>query len=245
MTTPRSSKYSAASDRRPAWRRSAATSGFTLVELLVVVAVIALLIAMLLPNLRQARLQARVVRVHADLRQITTALDAYMYDNRERVPPTRSACGTTVNFQLPIELAEDRYLPHSKSHIPQAEFPDFFQPSRTYRYRAPGAIWLNGSFFDKKSPRSFVWVPDDFPRCSSTSGTYSYARPDDPPSKVTYAVWSIGPQPEAPIFPRVSGFDVVDEAQFPLRGNCWYRPKLRAGLITHFRDRQGIQLTSP
>ena len=46
--------------------------GFTLVELLVVIAIIALLIAMLLPALQQAMKQARAMVCQSNLRWIAT-----------------------------------------------------------------------------------------------------------------------------------------------------------------------------
>jgi hypothetical protein len=212
---------------------------------LVVISLIALLLTFVLPSMGRARRQAHVVRVHAELRQVCLALDTYMMDHKERVPPTRSACGTDVHFQLPIELAEGGYLAPSKADIPQAEFPDHFQPSRSYRYRAPGPIWLNGKFFNKRAPRSFVWVPDDFPRCESENGAYVYGREEDPPAEVVYAVWSIGPRPASRKFPRVPGGNVVDETQFPLPKAYWLRHGADEGLITHFRDRRGLTHTSP
>jgi len=52
--------------------------GFTLLELLVVVAVLAMLIALLLPSLRQAKAQAKQVACQSNLRQIAVAWHAYL-----------------------------------------------------------------------------------------------------------------------------------------------------------------------
>ncbi len=60
--------------------------GFTLVELLVVVAIIALLVSILLPALGQARDQAKNVMCKSNLRQWGLIFQLYTDDNREKFP---------------------------------------------------------------------------------------------------------------------------------------------------------------
>ena len=55
--------------------------GFTLIELLVVVAIIALLISILLPSLRLARENARLVVCASNLRQVGVAFTIYETDH--------------------------------------------------------------------------------------------------------------------------------------------------------------------
>lgn len=59
---------------------------FTIIELLVVVAVIAILAAIALPNFLEAQTRAKVSRVEADLRTITTGLEIYFVDNNSYPP---------------------------------------------------------------------------------------------------------------------------------------------------------------
>lgn len=54
---------------------------FTLIELLIVVAIIAILAAIAVPNFLEAQTRSKVSRSSADMRSIRTALEAYRVDN--------------------------------------------------------------------------------------------------------------------------------------------------------------------
>jgi prepilin-type N-terminal cleavage/methylation domain-containing protein/prepilin-type processing-associated H-X9-DG protein len=57
--------------------------GFTLIELLAVIGIIGVLIALLLPALSRAKRTARTVQCGSNLRQICTALNMYLGENRQ------------------------------------------------------------------------------------------------------------------------------------------------------------------
>jgi len=59
---------------------------FTLIELLIVVAIIAILAAIAVPNFLEAQMRAKISRVKADQRSIATALEAYAVDNTNKYP---------------------------------------------------------------------------------------------------------------------------------------------------------------
>lgn len=61
--------------------------GFTLVELLVVIAVIAVLASLLIPALRTAREAANAATCRSNMRQIGIATTFYMGDNDNKTPP--------------------------------------------------------------------------------------------------------------------------------------------------------------
>ncbi len=60
--------------------------GFTLVELLVVMAIIALLMAVLLPTLGGVRTQARTAVCLSNMRALSLALQTYLHCNQDRFP---------------------------------------------------------------------------------------------------------------------------------------------------------------
>jgi len=60
---------------------------FTLIELLIVVAIIAILAAIAVPNFLEAQTRAKVSRAQADMRALATAVETYMVDTN-RAPRT-------------------------------------------------------------------------------------------------------------------------------------------------------------
>lgn len=54
---------------------------FTLIELLIVVAIIAILAAIAVPNFLEAQTRSKVSRARADMRTVATALESYYVDN--------------------------------------------------------------------------------------------------------------------------------------------------------------------
>lgn len=97
----------------PHTSRNRASSGFSLVELLVVIGIIAILVGMLMPVLSKARQAANSTRCLANLRQIGQACQTYSNDNGSYLIPP---------FKWARRLVSYNYLSQPKR---EAVFPPF------------------------------------------------------------------------------------------------------------------------
>lgn len=68
--------------------------GFTLIEMMVVVAIIAILVSILIPNFIRARAQAQTAACEANVKEIATALELYQTDHQQ-YPNVSSATDVT------------------------------------------------------------------------------------------------------------------------------------------------------
>jgi type II secretion system protein G len=191
-------------------------SGFTLLELLVAIAIVSMLAALLLPVLRGARIKAKVVRAHADLRNIATAIESYRLDH-DAYPLARAFCaggGMKVDDynECPPELFLGGYL---------GAFPeDVFDKGRAYKYITPGLGYANGVLTILA-----MWVPKDFPYDSGKDVPYFTVK-DSP---VKWAIWSVGPSGPKKFFESES-------LRYPVPRRNWYNFKNgpeSEGVIVH------------
>src|SRR5687768_11860740 len=111
---------------------SPSRSGWTLVELLVVLAIIGVLIALLLPAVQMAREAARRTQCGNHLRQIGQGVHLF-HDARNFLPQTRTVCfyGTWTSELLPY--IEQRPLADRRD--PERSF--FFQPLDAIQGQVP------------------------------------------------------------------------------------------------------------
>jgi len=207
-------------------------NAFTLIELLVVVAIVALLMGILLPAAGRARLQAKIVTVNAELRQIGMALEAYSLDNDGKYPPTRVDCMLGNHFyQLPLELVESKYLPApNEDTFMSCGIEDRFNRGYTYKYRSVGTLIYNRTVVMKNG--ATLWIPDGFPDSENEDGR-DYSDPGDSP--VSWVLYSEGPRFD---------LDRMKELRYPVPAGTWYDPQRRRGVIVRMRLANGRQTGS-
>jgi prepilin-type N-terminal cleavage/methylation domain-containing protein len=207
-----------------------ARNAFSLIELLVVIAIIGILAALLLPALARAKEQSKVARVRVELNGIGLAFEMYAMDYGAKLPPVRVNCNSSLMqhwCELPVELANEHYLPHGNQGGLEANLEDLFNPGHTYKFAAPGPQQLNGAPAGNYS----LWVPTNTPDMGGGGKYFTDAKT----SPVRWAIWSLGPQPN-------SARSQNDYA--PLSSDSWYRRTGEGGVLVRFADRYGTQFNS-
>jgi prepilin-type N-terminal cleavage/methylation domain-containing protein len=85
---------------------------FTLIELLIVVAIIAILAAIAVPNFLEAQTRSKVARTKADMRTMATALESYNVDTNKYPPDYQYASTYTPPGPVNVNVRDIRsYLP--------------------------------------------------------------------------------------------------------------------------------------
>jgi len=209
--------------------------GFTLTELLMVISIIALLMGILLPVAGRARLQARIVAVNAELRQIGICLDMYMNDNNRKAPPTRKDCTLGwEDHQLPPELVDEDYLPTPATGSGMsAGIADRFHHTNTYKYCSVGELYQNGRLIPKK--KASLYVPKEFPNKDGTPET-DVQYNDLAVSPVTWVIYSEGPDYDE--------WEFINQLHGPVPKRTWYSQQKRKGLIVRMELKKGNQTGS-
>jgi general secretion pathway protein G len=132
---------------------------FTLIELLIVVAIIAILAAIALPNFLEAQTRAKVARAQSDLRSLITGLEAYRVDFN-RYPP---ATGVGIHYQWPYSNPmNQRLIPLTTPIAFLTSVPeDPFEPNRV----------INNSDPHPYVTYDYVDAPGNFNGSTVTSGS--------------------------------------------------------------------------
>ena len=84
--------------------------GFTLVEIMIVVAIIALLAAIAVPNFLRARKRSQATRILEDLRMIDAAIDQYAIENNKKEGDSVSWAGVQGYLKTGSSLHASNHL---------------------------------------------------------------------------------------------------------------------------------------
>jgi general secretion pathway protein G len=106
-------------------------SGFTLIEIMVVVVILAVLGALVVPKILENVDKARVTRAQSDIRAIETALDLYRLDNF-KYPTTEQGLAALVKQPVDPNITNYRAGGYLKA-IPKDPW------NNPYQYVSPGA----------------------------------------------------------------------------------------------------------
>jgi prepilin-type N-terminal cleavage/methylation domain-containing protein len=118
--------------------------GFTLVEIMIVVAIIALLAAIAVPGFLRARKRSQATRILNDLRMIDSAVDQYAIEtNRHTGDPIAVADWTsylksgTLLYNTGNDLLGDNFGPQTVDNLPAVPLTTFNALSDV----APTSFW--------------------------------------------------------------------------------------------------------
>lgn len=117
-------------------KQIARQSGFTLIEIMVVMVILGLLVAIVAPNLMGRSDQARVTVAKTQMKQVSNALDLYKLDNN-RYPTTDQ--GLRALVEKPSGAPEPRNW-NPDGYMPSVPKDPWDNP---YDYSSPG---LNGPY---------------------------------------------------------------------------------------------------
>lgn len=159
--------------KSPLCNAMSSKTAFTLIELLIVVAIIAILAAIAVPNFLEAQTRAKVARVKTDLRTVATGLESYRVDNNA-YPLTEETPGTA----------------------PGSPFQNIGAGFMAYAGRLTTPIaYMTGPFtdiFDPRGPNGFGWNFYEYwsePSCGFDIIDFTVSSGNAP----MWVLWSWGP----------------------------------------------------
>ena len=126
-------------------QRKSYTKNFSLIELLITIAIISILAGLLLPALNRARTKAVAIQCASNLRQTTAAMLAYAFDHDSTIAlylPTSA----TSSYLWSRRLYSGNYLKHPVvMHCPARTKPSSVDPAAKWNYFSLGS-WPNVTY---------------------------------------------------------------------------------------------------
>ncbi len=122
--------------------------GFTLIELMIVIAIIAILIGLMAPNFMRARSQAQVTACQSNLKTIATSVEQYSADYQSRYPSSITILSPHYIKTLPTCPACSFGYSYAHTTVPDAY-----------------TVWCGTA-----QAHSMSSIPDGFPQYNSANG---------------------------------------------------------------------------
>ena len=156
--------------------RTRGTKAFTLIELLIVVAIIAILAAIAVPNFLEAQVRSKIARVKNDQRTLATALESYTVDYNR--PPL----SFWPYYNLREQVAPDwRHICYKQLTTPVAYITSFLtDPFNTFKSQQ-----------DPREESKYYYYVDFYPEGNAYQASVYL---DIQSKSFKWSVYSVGPQ---------------------------------------------------
>ncbi len=120
---------------------------FTLIELLIVVAIIGVLAAIAVPNFLNAQMRARIARTNADLKALSTAIDTYMLDSNNHPNNQSHLTVDLISLTTPV------------SYISNVDFRDIFKAQQGGTGNSKESyLYFNYYYMDNAPSGWYTWM---------------------------------------------------------------------------------------
>jgi prepilin-type N-terminal cleavage/methylation domain-containing protein len=162
-------------------------SAFTLIELLIVVAIIAILAAIAVPNFLEAQTRSKVSRAQADMRSLATAIESYRVDNNSY------PAAITGDVYWYMTYDSNRTVKHSPATITNA---NYGACNESNRWCVEGVQWTatfllakDGSIASITTPIAYITSYPRDPFADTDGLSFGYTNMDNK----MWILWSFGP----------------------------------------------------
>jgi type II secretion system protein G len=113
--------------------------GFTLIEMMIVVAIISILVGILVPNFMRARAQAQTAACEANLKEIATALEEYQTDHEAYPDVTSATDVTNTETNIGQYIRQTPIDPVAPSGFYQYQVSNYNAGNASYTIICPGS----------------------------------------------------------------------------------------------------------